>query len=75
MEDERYYQMMVDDLERLERVHHHVSHPPAASHAQPLSEHELLDGMHQQQQSIQTPFISGLRVAIKGAVRAGVERL
>ncbi|KAK4202164.1 hypothetical protein QBC40DRAFT_277076 [Triangularia verruculosa] len=62
MEDEEYYHMMLEDMERLERVHHHVSHP---------------SGYQQPDQSSHThsPLISGLRLAINSAFKSGIERL
>ncbi|KAK3984574.1 hypothetical protein QBC44DRAFT_11599 [Cladorrhinum sp. PSN332] len=65
MEDEEYYHMMIDDLERLERVHHHTSHP---------SEHELLT-RQMNQQPLHNPFVSGLRLALNNALKSGMEKL
>ncbi|KAK4180219.1 hypothetical protein QBC36DRAFT_41603 [Triangularia setosa] len=64
MEDEEYYHMMLDDMERLERVHHHVSYP---SDYQQAKQHH--------QQHTHSPFISGLRVAINSAFKSGMEKL
>ncbi|KAK4649863.1 hypothetical protein QC762_704430 [Podospora pseudocomata] len=63
MEDEEYYHMMLDDMERLERVHHHVSHP---------ADYQLAE---QHQHRAHNPFISGLRVAINSAFKSGLEKL
>ncbi|KAK4163909.1 hypothetical protein QBC43DRAFT_55016 [Cladorrhinum sp. PSN259] len=66
MEDGEYYHMMLNDLERLERVHHHTSHP---------SEHSELLTRNLNQQSSQNPFISGIRVALNNALKSGLEKL
>lgn len=72
MEDEEYYRMMMDDLERLERVHHHQE--PAAN--SPLSAEWETARQHQirrRDSSTTSPWISGIRVAITGAVKAGID--
>jgi hypothetical protein len=62
MEDEEYYHMMLADMERLERIHHHLPVPDTPRTQRP------------QQERLHSPWISGLRVAMDGVVRAGLER-
>lgn len=59
MEDEEYYHMMVEDMERLVRVHHHVEPPDPA----------------RRQERLHSPWVSGLRLALNDAIKAGLERL
>ncbi|KAK4118413.1 hypothetical protein N657DRAFT_651322 [Parathielavia appendiculata] len=61
MEDEGYYHMMLHDMERLERIHHHVEVPDTAS-ARP------------QRVQPYSPRISGLWASLDGAVKGGLER-
>lgn len=64
MEDEEYYHLIVEDLEQLERVQHHRE-PDA----------EFLEweaARRQQQEFVTSPWTSGVRVAISGAVKAGI---
>lgn len=62
MEDEEHYHLMIEDLERLERVHHHRE-PDA----------QFLQWEARQQESVTNPWVSGIRFAISGAVKAGIE--
>ena len=61
MEDEEYYHMMQDDLERLERVHHH--------HSQYFNQRTSQPG----DKPVHSALISGLRLAVLGAVKAGLD--
>jgi hypothetical protein len=63
MEDEEYYHMMLDDMERLERIHHH-NLPSLDTPISPQA----------QQERLQSPWISGLRVAFDAILRSGLER-
>jgi hypothetical protein len=59
MEDEEYYHVMLNDLERLERVHHHVDHRDSKI----------------RRERLRNPFISGIRFALNGAISSGLARL
>ncbi len=59
MEDEEYYHVMMHDLERLERVHHHVDHGESSM----------------RRERLHNPFISGLRFALNDAISSGLARL
>lgn len=60
MEDGEYYHIMLNDLERLERVHHHIGHR---------------EELRRQQERGYSPFISGFRLALSGAIKSGLDRL
>ncbi|KAK4238045.1 hypothetical protein C8A03DRAFT_33945 [Achaetomium macrosporum] len=74
MEDEEYYHMMLEDMERLTRVHHHYPSLPNTRDPSPTRQQP-----HQQQpqqpQQPHSPWVSGLRVALDNALNAGLERL
>lgn len=61
MDDQGHFHMMLEDMERLERVHYHHKHPDI----RPTS----------QQQPSHNPWVSGLRVMVNDAVRSGLEKL
>ncbi|KAK4188631.1 hypothetical protein QBC35DRAFT_473469 [Podospora australis] len=77
MEDEEYYHMMLNDLEHLERVHHHVEPVPYPLGTSGLfrSSSSSAAAAAAPQEPLHNPFISGLRLAIDSAVRAGLELL
>lgn len=56
MEDEEYFFMMLEDMERLERVHHHHQEFPDTRIPPPN------DRLH-------SPWVSGLRLALNEAVK------
>ncbi|KAK3302781.1 uncharacterized protein B0T15DRAFT_315031 [Chaetomium strumarium] len=71
MEDEEYYHMMLEDMERLTRVHHHYPSLPNTRDPSPARQPH-----HQQQQpQPHSPWVSGLRLALDNALNAGLERL
>ncbi|KAK4214271.1 hypothetical protein QBC37DRAFT_421544 [Rhypophila decipiens] len=74
MEDEEYYHMMMDDLERLERVHHHRE-PDAEFLAWEARQQGQSHHQHHlsRRDSLTSPLLSGLRVAITGVVKAGID--
>ena len=65
MEDEEFYHCMLDDLERLERVHHHVEFVETGRQAERDIDH---DAPH-------SPLLSGLVSAVGGAVKMTFETL
>jgi len=64
MEDEEFYQFMLDDLERLERVHHHVEFVETRRQA----ERDIDHAPH-------SPLLSGLMSVVGGAVKTTFEAL
>ena len=63
MEDEEFYHCMINDLERLERVHHHVEHPPTK-----LFNIKTFSINH-----TPSPLISGFVSTLSGAVKTKLE--
>jgi hypothetical protein len=59
MEDEEYYHRMVEDMERLVRVHHHVERPDPP----------------RRQRSLRSPWASGLWLVFSGAIREALTQL
>ncbi|KAK3358172.1 hypothetical protein B0T25DRAFT_541069 [Lasiosphaeria hispida] len=74
MEDEEYYHMMLDDLERLERVHHHPEFLPGPSWQQRNTAKDTATITNMQKHT-SGPWLSGLRVAVTGTVKASVDLL
>jgi len=63
MEDEAFYDFMLDDLERLERVHHHREFVPETQESD-----KAVVGEHPH-----SPVISGIVSAVTGAVKTTVD--
>jgi len=61
MEDDEYYRMMMEDLETLERVHHHQESRPTQQHRKLSSAED------------HSPWISGLRMAFHGVARTSID--
>ncbi|KAK0639818.1 hypothetical protein B0T16DRAFT_423775 [Cercophora newfieldiana] len=63
MEDEEFYHFMLDDLERLERVHHHIEPPPT----KPFTLKSFAT------EHTHSPLISGFVSTLSGAVKTKLE--
>ncbi|KAK4451040.1 hypothetical protein QBC34DRAFT_323422 [Podospora aff. communis PSN243] len=63
MEDEEFFHCMLDDLERLERVHHHSEFPPFYRYNTRTVESE----------HTHSPLLSGIVSALSGAVKTTIE--
>ncbi|KAK1756467.1 hypothetical protein QBC47DRAFT_401369 [Echria macrotheca] len=77
MEDEEFYHLMIQDLDRLERVHHHIEPPPPPediphSHPHTTTRRRRLSAVLSER-TIHSPWVSGIRTALGDAVRAGIE--
>ncbi|KAK0712107.1 hypothetical protein B0H67DRAFT_306361 [Lasiosphaeris hirsuta] len=70
MEDEEYYHTMLHDLERFERIHHHPEFLPPSWQYQDTAKATRTTTVMQKHAN--SPWLSGLRVAAGGAVRASV---
>jgi len=65
MEDEEFFHCMLDDLERLERVHHHAEFPPIYRYnARTFGDEHT-----------HNPLLSGVVSALSGAVKTTIEAL
>jgi hypothetical protein len=59
MEDEEYYHMIVEDMERLVRVHHHVERPD----------------LPRRQARLHSPWASALWLVLSGAIIKALKQL
>jgi len=78
MEDEEYYHMMQDDLERLEHLHHHPEDlPPRRPLPNNISDNRRTTPTlsHPAADKVHNPWLSGLGLALRGALATGLETL
>ncbi len=75
MEDEEYYHMMLTDLERLERVHHHNDPVPELEPRPSTTRRRDSISSVLQRHMHTSHWMSELRTAFSGAVRVGIDAL